>query len=181
VRTSRAGGTKYLLTPAQAEAFDEDRHDAVIRLRALRFARSVGSSDAEFARRERDLIKQHGSITPGDVFWALATDAARQAQEREDWDRLRSIYWGQARFLYEDGRPHFHLLQEAARARLLSYAQSGAVHHVTISTAAGDGCPACARLEGTTFTIAEALDLMPIPNPSCEDGWCRCTWVPQTV
>jgi hypothetical protein len=66
----------------------------------------------------------------------------------------------------------------ASEAELRGYAETGLVRRVEISDAGEKACPACRQNGGKVMRIGDALKQMPIPNTYCDNGWCRCTWLP---
>lgn len=69
-----------------------------------------------------------------------------------------------------------HDLQRAAR--------EGVFRSVTILTQGARACPACQRLDGKRFSLADVLHSPPLPCPDCTktlyNGWrnvCRCTYL----
>jgi hypothetical protein len=164
------------LTEAQGAEFDKQRGLEAVRNDAIRRTQNIGASVKDFERTERELTEKWGFAPPRDVFWALAGKAALAAFQNRDYHRLSMVYWGQARLLYEEGKDHMEIAKEASKACLQGYAERGFPLRVQVSTGC---CPMCNRDEGRKFTIAEALEKLPIPHEACEnDGWCTCTWSP---
>lgn len=119
-----------------------------------------------------------------DAAWADSNKKLLEAMKRNDWQEMSGLYFEQALRLFEDGKPHFDVAQEARKAELRWYQVIGAVQ-VQILTTRDKSCPSCRTLEGKQFNTGEALAQMPIPNPACdtwkdqghEHGWCRCVYV----
>lgn len=174
VRTRRSDGAKVLLTEAGAREFDKERKQEAARNKALRRAQNIGASESDFQRVERELAEKWGYAPPRDVFWRLASEAAMAAMRTGDEHQLSMVYWEQARLLFEEGREHLQIQREAEKAALHRYAEDG-VSRVEIS--AGE-CAVCRADDGRRFSVSDALEKLPIPKEHCENGWCKCTWLP---
>ena len=175
MRTRRADNVRLLLTREQARDFDETRTDAEKRADAVARAANLGLSLDEFERQERELTQLRGRPpAPREVFWTLAENAIPAARRTGEWHRLSLIYWQQAQLLFDEGRPYLDARREASRAELRKYAAARAITHVR--TIATGGCPSCRAISRQSFSVAEALRDLPVPNEECENGWCRCTW-----
>ena len=85
-----------------------------------------------------------------------------------------------------EGQPFRAHLIEHARDTLLQYQRLAPDLTVTISTAGRhNACAACEAQARKTFSIEEALRLMPLPCSTCSftlfsthAGFCRCLWLP---
>ncbi len=176
VRTRRTDRAKLLLTATQGKEFDKQRKLEAQRNDGIRRSQNIGASIEDFERTEKELTEKWGFAPPRDVFWALAGKAALTAFQNRDYHQLSMVYWQQARLLYEEGKPHMETAKEASKTYLQGYAERGFPLRVQVSAGC---CPTCNRDEGRKFTIAEALEKLPIPHEACEnDGWCTCTWSP---
>lgn len=117
--------------------------------------------------------------------WKELSQQVQAAMQAGDWQSLRRAYQQQATILFHEGRPHFRVAQESARAQLIHLLQIG-VDSVKVMTSKDERvCAHCRALDGEEFTIQEALDSLPIPGPNCTDGddlnphcgRCRCIYV----
>jgi hypothetical protein len=72
-------------------------------------------------------------------------------------------------------------LNRLRQERLKQYKESGTVKYIQV-LCAFTGCPNCQILARKKFTLEEALESPPLPNPDCTSvhGWCRCMYVPVT-
>ena len=116
--------------------------------------------------------------------WKRLSELVRVAMQAGDLQSLKSAYQQQANILFVEGRPHFHIAQEARRAELMSFLEID-IARVEVMTSDDERvCAHCQSLDGKVFTIKEALDTMPIPGPYCTDGSeqnphggrCRCVF-----
>ena len=119
-----------------------------------------------------------------DARWKELSAEIESASQSGDWGALSQAYGEQASILFGEGRPHHDVAQEAARAQLRSFQKSG-IKKVKILTVGVDtACAGCSPLEGQVFSVAEALEQMPIPLEGCQgsnskgSGWCRCLYRP---
>lgn len=130
------------------------------------------------------------SASEGDAVWALLNLAAQRLMAEGDFETLSNAYWEMALQLDRENRDFSAQLREAARMKLLAIQQleresPGIVSGVSISS--GGGCEACERLDGSRFSLADAIRLQPLPCPDCtftlksgRPGWCRCLYLVDT-
>ena len=150
---------------------------AARRVAAIAAAARFGVTEAEFVRSERQLAQQSGGAAgPGDVLWAISVRAIERYTGARDWDGAGLVYLAQARWLHEhepgqDFRQPLRLSHEAAVLDLQKRR-----HHARVAVDAKRCCTTCAVLDGEEFSFSRAREESPIPNPSCERGWCTCTW-----
>jgi hypothetical protein len=178
VRTNRSDGAKLLLTEGQAADYDRVRGEEARMNAAVRRAEKIGIERSEFETRFREMAARAGSsLSPRDVFWSLAEDAARDGRRREDWWHVSRVRWGQARLLCEEGADCMPLMREGSKFELLSYQQQG-IKRVGILSSGDDRiCDGCRAHNGRRMSITQALEALPIPNDCCsEEHWCRCSW-----
>ena len=119
-----------------------------------------------------------------DKQWAALNKTLAKAMKGNDWNEMKTTYFDMAMFCYDESRPFSHLLQEAHKAELRGYQQSGVVTRVSIMTSKSDSCEQCAQLHGKKYSVEDALETMPIPVKDCAmdlgtgEGWCRCVYAP---
>ena len=175
---STADDVEALILPAEEELTTPDVDHQ--RDKAVAATVSSGLSEDAFAREESALAAAADRApAPRDVFWSLAKQAVLDAEQREDWGRLQLLYWQMAKWLHAEGRDSLQLARLARQAELRGYAYEGVdrVHALDLD---GDSCTTCLQRGGREMSVADALRRMPLPNPACEHGWCRCCWVPTT-
>lgn len=120
--------------------------------------------------------------------WAQIAAEFALAAQRADYQTMARIRFSQALMLFVAGEDFFQMRREAAGYSLWHMAQvlTDPRDRVVVS-GSGDGCPACRRLDRSSWTVNEALAAMPIPCPECtheqklrsggsRPGWCRCLW-----
>ena len=147
------------------------------RAAAIASAARFGVTETEFVRAERQLTEQSGGAAgPGDVLWALSVRAIERYTNARDWDGAGLVYLAQARWLHEHepGQDFREPLKLAHHAAVLDLQKRR--HHARVAIEARRCCPTCAALDGEEFSFSRAIEDSPIPNPSCEHGWCACTW-----
>jgi hypothetical protein len=143
---------------------------------SLDIVKNLPISEKEYHKTENELAKKFRKPPmPGDVVWGVLNNHLVTAMQRKDWQNMKMLYWQQARLLFESGQDFFRLLQESAKCELRRY-QATNVHKVEIL--ATGACSACQSLRGEIFTVKEALETMPIPFEDCENGFCRCGYLP---
>lgn len=119
--------------------------------------------------------------------WANLDKRVREALRSSDWGSLSAAYFRQALLLYQRGLDHRRTLQESRKAELRRYGaldrDMGATR-VRIMAGGDEACSECSKNEGREMSIGEALQAMPIPVTSCQNGtdenlyggWCRCSF-----
>ena len=85
---------------------------------------------------------------------------------------------GGSRLLHQLGKDFFRVLQESAKCELY-HMQDFGINKTEIFTAGETSCSKCQSLHGKIFTITKALETMPIPVKDCENGFCRCLYLPK--
>lgn len=71
--------------------------------------------------------------------------------------------------------------RDEIRHRLHLRAATGDVYGIKVRAPDGDHvCAVCSSEDEGVYSIEEALETPPIPHEHCEDGQCRCTYVPIT-
>ena len=116
--------------------------------------------------------------------WKELSGQVQTAMQTGDWYSLQRAYQQQAIILFHEGRPHFHVAQESARAQLMHFLELGIVGVIVRTCDDERVCAHCRSVDGKVFTIQEALEGMPIPGPNCSDGEdqnphsgrCRCVY-----
>ncbi len=180
VRTRRSDGVKLLLTEAAGKEFDKQRKAEVARNEGIRRSQNIGASIEDFERTEKELTGKWGFAPPRDVFWALANEAVLDAAKKGTAHHLSMVYWEMARLLYDEGNPrhpHIEMARRASRASIQAYAERG-IGGGKVEVLA-TCCQVCDVDNGREYTIAQAIEVLPIPHEACENnGWCRCTWLP---
>lgn len=175
IRTDRTTKAKIYLTEAHGHDFDLKRKAQAARNKALRLTQDIGLSVAHFTAKEKQLSLHGPTPTPHDIFWSLANDALKLYSQQGKWQDLKMVYWTLARLQFENNQPHLDFLRAAATAELQHLRSVDIVKGARI--AAGQACELCRRNNGRVYTIEEALREMPIPNPNCQNVWCRCVWM----
>lgn len=176
VRTKQKIFSSTLLTSEDAMAVDW--------LKKLEY---FGITDKDFLQKKQFLSKKFGEEAKSrDVIWGLFN--GNVLSTKKDLHALHMAYYYMALFLNQEGRDCFKLLQESARAELMSLREDGFIKTVRILTAGRDSCEACQRLENKVFNIEEALKKMPIPCEECtyklydeKRGFCRCTYISEQL
>ena len=152
------------------------------------------SRDEVEAQREK-LSRQFGQVVQlGDVFWQIMNDRVREAMKKPRTDAAQQLpifYRQMACFLYEEGRDHLRLSQEAQKWVLMAWQDqmekellARDLLRVQVITCGEQSCEECKKLAEAKFTIEEALEQMPLPVKNCTHdpvkpsarGWCRCCY-----
>lgn len=182
IHRKTVAGTDERRLMTEAEVADNDKawepyhaHDESVRI-----AESLGFSQSDFQRAQGKLASHWGrEPPPHDVLWRLMNEGLLQAGKRGDLLKQSAIYREQAHLLYqEEGRPYLELARKAAQLRL-QYEASRDPPRRLHAYSANDPyvCPSCRALANRRrgWTVAEALEDPPLPNPNCASGWCRCS------
>jgi ssDNA-binding Zn-finger/Zn-ribbon topoisomerase 1 len=184
---------RVLVTEARAAALASEEEEERIRVAAQlaaeepeRRIRRIASDLAGIGISEDQVRHQLSvSVSEGDARWALFTLALNQLMKEGDFDTLAIVYFRQAHQLDQEGRDFQDLLAASRRMRLLAIQKSGTCSRVSIAW--GGGCQACEDLNGTEFSLEDAIRLQPLPCKECSHtlklkssrpGWCRCDYSP---
>lgn len=179
VRTLPSTREKVLVTESRASEIEEEWGRIHWRNRWFGDLASLGITEEEIAATRK---KAPYRINDADLVWSLLNKAAHESARNQDFHRLKRANYSMALFLDEEGRDFRHVLAEAAKSELWYYRQQG-VKAVRILTAGESSCEVCREHDGKVYSIAEALQQMPIPVPGCTHrmtgpaGFCRCTYV----
>ena len=120
-----------------------------------------------------------------DAEWKRLSKLGQEAMRAGDWGSLQGVYQQQASILFVEGRPYRHIALEAGRAKLMQMYELG-IPSVKVRSANDERvCEYCDSLDRRVYSIGDALELMPIPGPSCTDGneqnphggRCRCIYI----
>lgn len=138
------------------------------------------------------LYKQQAAIlekrflkTPSikDILWGISNQMIIENIRNREIN-LRSIYWAQSMFLYNEGRDYGYIMQKDHELELKEL-QKTSFKTVEIITAGDQSCKECQTLSGKIFTIEEVLQNKFLPCPKCtfglnsnvkKIGWCRCQY-----
>jgi hypothetical protein len=109
-----------------------------------------------------------------DTVWRLLT---RRASDSNDPSDLAEIYRLQSIFLRSRGKDASSAEREEARWRLEFIKRQG-MPRVTLRTSNDEAvCSACKALEGSSMSVDEALERLPLPTVCVNAGGCRCRYV----
>ena len=121
-----------------------------------------------------------------DARWKELSRQVQSAMQSGDWQSLRMAYSQQAQILFVEGRPHRHVTRLANKTQLIGFQELG-IDRVRVGTSEDERvCADCRARDGAVFTVAEAMESMPIPGRDCTDakdknphgGRCRCYYSP---
>jgi ribosomal protein S27AE len=148
-----------------------------------------GLTEKLFIKRRQNYIKKAKNNYSAFAFvTSIFNELSLNFAKKNNYSQLNSLYYQMARFLADYNEEFFFYLQESAKMNLYSFKQiekdSGLKHKVNIMAAVGSknsSCAKCAKQNGKSYTIDEALEEMPIPVKDCENGFCRCLYTVSTV
>jgi hypothetical protein len=140
--------------------------------------KSYDIGEKEYNRYKEELLRKDPKFTDSDVIWGFFQ---KLKLKDNSLDYLKSIFFHEALFLYEEGRKPLVQLREFHKIELINFKDSG-VKQVKILTCE-DSCDSCKKNEGKILTIDQALKEMPLPCKGCsfefkksKKGWCRCCY-----
>lgn len=147
----------------------------------LQTVERLGINKNDFLTEQKELSWKFGSeINSSDVLWSLFKKCRVKMR---DLDSLKLLDRAMAVYLKETGQNCFILLSRSHKRQLLTYQEEGIIQTVRISTMDGESCPACQKMEGKIYSVAEALEKRPLPCPECAYklssqilGFCRCRY-----
>lgn len=134
-------------------------------------------SEQEYNDHKAKLAKKFG-FEPifFDVAWDVLNARTLELARSQRFAELSHLYYEMARFLNEEGKDFFHVLQQSKEMEL-EHLKTMGIKKVEIMCGPG-ACPSCLKLNKKILTIEEALKTMPVPNKDCTntlyDNFCRC-------
>lgn len=154
--------------------------------------RILNGTQEEYVKHQREhnktkeKLQKHNSKEPSenDIRWSILNKNLQKHMKDNDWKEMESIYFEQARILYEEGKDHNHLLKLANKCVLMNYKKDEVVKGVEVLSSGDSSCNECKKINGKVFTIEEALKRMPLPVENClhkpnkSQGWCTCVYAP---
>lgn len=119
-----------------------------------------------------------------DVYWSILNKLLEAKMAENNFQDLSSIYFDQALYLHQKGRPSTHLQRQANKMELHRYCKEGFIKKIEIL--ATKCCENCMKQNGKIFNLDEAFKNLPIPlrdctnkiNKNAPDGWCTCCYLP---
>jgi hypothetical protein len=141
---------------------------------------TIGLSKEEYKRRRKLWEKEYqGQNNIEDFIWHLFDILEIELTNKGQKQLLEKYYYAKALFLETQEKDCHELLKQMSYMKLLLEKESGLSIKVKILTAGDSTCAYCKSLEGKVFSIEEALEKMPLPNPKCKNGYrmCRCKYI----
>ena len=100
-------------------------------------------------------------------------------------EKLGVIYSEMAWLINKEDKGCIDVLRHSQKMHLLSLKGSEQSEVLWGLEILAIGCDKCKKLQGNKYTIDEALEKMPIPNPNCTHAFtkkgkpfCRCCYLP---
>lgn len=120
------------------------------------------------------LVKQFGKPPLiNDVIWRFLN---AQLTKSRDFFNLKIVYLEMARLVSMEGKDPKPYLVKACKMELLELKKSGTSKVKVYTCNDNLVCSECRKLENKVFTIAEALETMPVPHLCQNQNGCRCWW-----
>lgn len=162
----------------EADANEAERQWAAYHLRqeSLQTLQPFGLTEADL---KREIALGH---TERDALSVLLQTVAT---ETSNLHLRKMAYYSLAICADKEGRPFSELLRQAVRCQLLRFKQSGVRRVAILTSAPSRVCSDCGALANRVLDIDVAMNLMPLPCPTCtgtlfseNPGFCRCSYVP---
>jgi len=128
-----------------------------------------------------------GIFSKADERWRKLNKKVLEASSAGDWFLAGTTYYEMAIQLEKEEKDNtrerrlgYEMKLRHSQDDLKRYKTSGVVRKVEI-LATDNSCEHCLKLNGKTFSLAEALKNPPIPVEECDQemGYgCRCTYLP---
>ncbi len=171
---------KYYLTENDAEKINNLKDRYRVEEKFFNQFNEYGLTENHFKQRRNKFEKKVGKNYSAFTFVrSIFNELSLALAKKGDLQDLDMMYWRMARFLFEYNQDFFSYSYESTKMRLYNYKKSdknlGIKSKVSI-VACGDSCEKCIKQDGKTFTIDEALKIMPIPVKDCGNGFCRCIY-----
>jgi hypothetical protein len=138
--------------------------------------------DDKIFNKYRKELKDKSGKEPSerDVFWYIFNDLIKK--ESNDLHSLKMLYFDMALFLDEEQKDFFEELKMSQKMELLKFQKDLEPLDLKgkVKIRAGE-CSECKKLDEKIYTLSDALNLMPLPCPSCQTisnyenrGFCHC-------
>lgn len=175
----KENGKSVFLTENEALEFDKKKKQDRTRKAYIRHFEAIEGNEKEFSQRESLLEKKYKKPPSyGDIFWSLSNEYLQNAMKKNDFDAAKSIYWHQARVLYDlEGRDPYLPLRESMHIGLKAMDNSYFPIEFLLQICGRGDCKTASEINGQKFTIDEAIKTAPIPRKDCERGFCTCVYV----
>ncbi|HBE80918.1 MAG TPA: hypothetical protein DDW65_24490 [Firmicutes bacterium] len=154
--------------------------DALVVDRLMKLAK-FGIDSQSFIQKRVELQDKYGpEVNSVDVLWSLVQTALNATQ---DPGILKKLYHQATLFLKDLKQDFYSILQRSAKMQLLEFQNDAYTKQVRIVTAPGGVCATCRQLDGTIYSLEDAIRLMPLPCKACGhhlskefSGFCRCNY-----
>jgi hypothetical protein len=141
----------------------------------------LGINSGHYHNKRNSLAEKFGTNPSSrDVMWGLYNDLI--VNNIRDYFTLKQLYFAMAHFQEDLGENFADTLRLARKMELYHYREGGVDKVAVLST---NCCPECAALHHKVFSVADALNEMPLPCHSCisesrQGGkrFCLCVYGP---
>lgn len=186
VRTHPVSKAKFLLTEEGAAEFDDAKRTLAARNKVIRGLPVLGVGDGAYDREEQRLAEKFGkSPSPGDVYWSMANKAVQRLgrDPENNAHQIQQIYWQMGLHRLGEGaaKADVQMSQRESHRwqltnRLFQFQEASLASRYKAEIRTDTCCTSCGALEGTLYDIEEAIEVLPLPQPECEEDWCTCWW-----
>lgn len=139
----------------------------------------LGITEKLLHLEQKALSKRFGQeASVRDTVWSMLNKSIAKA-DPQDW---RHIYWEMARIARIEGKNPRPYIRQSLEAQLKSHKIQALEnpdygYYVKIENYDDyNSCAKCQELNGKTYSIDEALNLMPIPDICENSEGCRCSY-----
>lgn len=191
VRTHYITKEKIILTDKEAISYDKEKEKYYIDKSLVDGLKLHIDVDKEKIDKlvkitTKELTEKFGKpASLGDVAWSVSNKMVMEAIKDNDLNMLSFLYFQMSLYLYESGRDYRELKAKSFELDLLNYKKSEVVTKIEV-LATNESCEHCKSLNGTIYSIKEALEKKILPCKECSYqineksglGWCRCCYAP---
>jgi len=176
---STSQSTRKLITDEEARQMEREITERIETYEWLNKQDTLEQSDAEVMKIQAELKEKDPDTSLEDAYLFLIEkklSLTRRYQERSGLHYLKAL------ILDASGKEFFADLKESRKWELMHLKANHSVKHVKVITAKGC-CHACRTLSDKTYSIDEALRLLPLPHGDCirplqgYKGFCRCSYL----
>lgn len=186
IMTVKDGEKIYYLTKAEHESHKAEKKKKADRNKYYRFYEDFESISQNYlSQKESEWFRKMGDkANYDDLTWSVANGLLHEFAKQNNFYEMKILYLKMASFQYQHGKDFFRLLQLCRKMELYQIRKDIGkdLKYKVVIVGSDPDCPECTKLDGTTYTIDEALEKIPIPHKDCTNGgWCRCCYSAEIV
>jgi len=181
----KSGEKKILIKKSEYETLQSEKKRIAEENKYFKFFEDYDLSRPYLEKRKFEWFnKFREKANYSDLIWSLSNELLNTFAKKNDYSKMRGLYFDMAILQKKQNKEFYHLLKESRRMELYEIQKqlSNDIKYKVVIIGGEPGCEYCNEFNGKSFTIEEALEEMPIPHPNCSnDGWCTCCYTVKII